>query len=46
LNTHEGNTHEMQLEVHLERVNSELRCKLRLINTPQQLDLLLPPVPE
>lgn len=41
LNTHDGSAHEMLLEVQLERVNAELRCRLRLINTPKQLELPL-----
>ena len=41
LDTQDGTAHEMVLEVLLEREGPDLRCKLRLINTPTQLDLPL-----
>ena len=41
LNTQDGKAHEMTLEVVLEREGVELRCRLRLVNTPTQLELPL-----
>ena len=39
LETQDGHRHELTLEVTLERNNADLRCKLRLINAPVQLEL-------
>lgn len=39
LENQNGSPHDLMLEVILERVNSELRCKLRLINAPVQMSL-------
>lgn len=39
LETQNGTNHEMILELKLDRKNSDLRLKARIINTPQQLQL-------
>lgn len=39
LDTPDGASHEMLLELKMERNAAELRCRLRLLNTPKQLEL-------
>lgn len=41
LNAQSGQPHEMVLEVNLSRVDADLRCRLRLLNAPTQLQLPL-----